>query len=92
MISNNNCCQNMAYYIQNEVVSYNEVFDEYGIIVHEDDVSTIIIEYCPWCGKKLPISQRNTWFDELEKKGFFSPLFDENIPIEYRSKKWREKH
>ena len=84
------CCNNMGYYIQENIINYNEVFDEFGITVNEDDFSVIIIDYCPWCGKKLPSSKREKWFEELEAKGFISPLFDDKIPIEYKSKKWRE--
>lgn len=85
------CCNNMLYYAQHNIIAYNEVFDEFGILLNEDDTSIILLEYCPWCGQKLPSSQREKWFEELEALGFVSPLFDDNIPVEYKSKKWREK-
>ena len=78
--------------IQNNIIWYSDIFDEYGIVVNEDNSSMITINYCPWCGKKLPTSQREKWFEELELKGFIAPLFDDNIPTEYKSKEWREKH
>ena len=80
------CCENMEYYL-----NLIEVFDEYGIPCHEDGGnSSVLIKYCPWCGKRLPESKRDEWFDRLEKLGFDDPLFDENIPIEYKTSKWRE--
>ena len=85
----NMCCDNMKCNIQHDIISYSEVFDEFGIVVNGDAFSVIILDYCPWCGKKLPVSQREKWFEELEAKGFISPLFDDNIPIDYKSKKWR---
>ena len=54
------CCQSMEYYLSNEdnIVDYWNKYDEYGIPVHDGGTSMIVIEYCPWCGKKLPPSKR----------------------------------
>jgi rubrerythrin len=27
--------------------------DQYGIIIHDGGACFIVIQYCPWCGKKL---------------------------------------
>ena len=70
---------------------YSDVFDEYGIFLPEDSSSYLVIKFCPWCGKPLPPSKREEWFEALEKIGFENPLLDENIPIEYKSSKWRRK-
>ncbi|MEM7780234.1 MAG: hypothetical protein AAF697_07595 [Pseudomonadota bacterium] len=43
--------------------------------------------YCPWCGEKLPPSQRDRWFDELEAMGI-DPNVDP-IPSAYQSGEWR---
>ena len=40
------------------LISYRARFDEYIIIIHDGGSSGILIGYCPWCGKKLPISKR----------------------------------
>ena len=86
------CCEDMKINIEeNMLISYNEVFDEYGINVPEDGCSYILVEYCPWCGRKLPVSKREQWFEELEKLGFEDPLFDETIPAIYKSGEWRKK-
>ena len=83
------CCEDMKQNIvNNSVIHYNEVFDEYGICLQEDDVSYIIINHCPWCGKVLPTSKRSEWFEQLEKLGFENPLFQDDIPIAYQSSAW----
>ena len=43
--------------------------------------------YCPWCGERLPTSQRDRWFDELEAAGI-DPNRDP-IPEAYQSGEWR---
>jgi hypothetical protein len=67
------------------LVVYNEVFDEYGLIVHDGGPSYVLIDFCPWCGMRLPESQRDRWFDETEAKGFT----DENMPPDYKTGAWR---
>jgi len=67
---------------------YSDVFDEYGLRVFDGGVSYIVIAYCPWCGKKLPDSHRNRWFDALETLGFDEP-FSQEIPAPYHSSTWR---
>ena len=66
-------------------------FNEYGIPIHDGEngkiTSYIKIQYCPWCGKKLPDSLREKWFDELEKLGYDDPLNDD-IPEKFKSDKW----
>ena len=66
------------------------MFDEYGINCVEDESSYILIEYCPWCGRKLPSSKREKWFDELEKLGIEDPLCEEMIPQKYKNSCWRK--
>jgi hypothetical protein len=40
------CADNLIY--------HSEQSDKYGIIVHDGGSSFILINYCPWCGTKLP--------------------------------------
>lgn len=70
-----------------KLVCYSPKFDEYGLVVHDGGSSSVRIEYCPWCGTKLPESKRDRWFDELERMGFNDPT-DGNIPERYRSDEW----
>ena len=64
---------------------YNPVFDEYGIPVHDGGASYVLISHCPWCGGRLPESQRDRWFDETAAFG------DGELPEEYLSDAWRDK-
>ena len=70
-----------------DIIYYAPKFDEYGIVIHDSGESYIKIEYCPWCGKKLPESKRHLWFNELEKLGIDNPL-ETDIPDDFNSDKW----
>lgn len=72
--------------VQN-LIWYEEKFDEYGLIVFDGGQSYVIIDYCPWYGKKLPESKRNIWFEMLENEGCDQPL-EQNIPEIYKTAKW----
>jgi hypothetical protein len=68
------------------LVSYSKKLREYGIIVHNGGTASARIAYCPWCGKKLPGSLRDRWFDALDALGI-DPWKDE-IPRAYQSDAW----
>ncbi len=64
------CCEKMAENINYRCSQHLDVFDcpdnlvyfsqklnEYGIIIHDGGSSFIKIDYCCWCGKKLPESE-----------------------------------
>lgn len=87
----NHCCTDMEYYLalEDEIILYIEKFDEYGIPVHDGGSSYIEIRACPWCGKRLPQSKRDQWFNELEALGF-DPLLGQDIPAEYHTSRWWE--
>ena len=71
------------------LVSYISKFDEYGLIIHDGGTASCLINFCPWCGTKLPESKRYEWFDTLESLGFDDPAEDD-ISREYRSNEWYE--
>ena len=72
-----------------KTIFYSKRFDEYMIPVSEDGLSGICIAYCPWCGKKLPESKRERWFEELEAMGIeFSLLDTEQVPPDYLDDSW----
>lgn len=52
-----------------------------------------IINYCPWCGKKLPTDLGDIWFDTLRTEyGLENPCDDKSkIPEEFKSDKWWKK-
>ena len=88
------CCDNMKFFVNYQdfdcIIKYNKKFDEYAIAVNDGGTSVILIQYCPWCGKKLPTSKREKWFEELEKIGIDNP-FEDQIPIEFKSDIWWKK-
>lgn len=94
------CCEKMRYFLKtsskkmdfdsDDILYYSLKFDEYGIVIHDGGESYITIEYCPWCGQRLPNSKRDLWFDELEKIGIENPI-EEEIPEEFSSDKWWKK-
>ncbi|MDT0449446.1 DUF6980 family protein [Streptomyces hesseae] len=95
----NHCCQAMnshvnvlcgehsdVYACPDTLIGFSAKFQEYGLIVHDGGTSSIIIEFCPWCGRCLPESQRERWFDELERRGI-DPWEDE-VPAEFQDARW----
>ncbi|MYS21835.1 hypothetical protein GA0115240_1352102 [Streptomyces sp. DvalAA-14] len=51
------------------LIAFSADFQEYGLIIHDGGTSSITIDFCPWCGRRLPDSQRDRWFEELERAG-----------------------
>ncbi|WP_373290132.1 DUF6980 family protein [Novosphingobium indicum] len=41
------------------LISYDPAFLRYGIMIHDGGSSMIAIDYCPWCGCKLPEPEDN---------------------------------
>lgn len=77
---------------ENKIIYFSSRFREYGIPIKDRkrvSSSYIAIQFCPWCGKQLPYSKRDEWFDELEKMGYESPL-DQEIPEEFKNSLWYE--
>jgi len=69
------------------LIVYNETFDEFGLVVHDGGASYVLIACGPWCGVRLPESQRDRWFEETEAKGYT----DETLPPEYLTGAWRRR-
>ena len=99
------CCQTMADQLDqrcemhsdpfdcpDQLIMYAPELDEYGLIVHDGGHSYVCIEFCPWCGTKLPESKRDQRFAELRALGFDEPPIQE-IPDAYKSDAWyRSRH
>lgn len=64
------------------LVRFNARFQEYGVIIHDGGTSSVGIDFCPWCGQRLPVSQRDRWVEELEGRGI-DPSEGE-IPAEFQ--------
>jgi len=84
-----NCSEHDKFSCPDTPIYYDEVFDEYGLIVFDGGESYILMEFCPWCGKKLPEPQRDRWFVELEALGYDEPM-EQKIPDSFKSSKWRK--
>ncbi|WP_066884248.1 DUF6980 family protein [Carbonactinospora thermoautotrophica] len=65
------CCDRMRYAVEADdlPVSYNPKLREYGIDRTGDSGIVSQIEYCPWCGKKLPKDLRDEWFERVRQLG-----------------------
>ena len=72
------------------LIIYSPRFDEYGIIIHDGGNSYSAIHYCPWCGKKLPESKRDDWFETLKAQGYDNPS-KQKIPSEFLTDQWYRK-
>ena len=74
------------YDCPDNLVSYIPKFDEYGINIHDGGSAFSLIQYCPWCGQRLPDSKRDAWFAEIRSWGF-EPDSDD-LPERFRSDAW----
>lgn len=65
---------------------YNEILNEYGLIIHDGTASYVLIDRCPWCGTHLPQSLRNEWFDAVDALDL-----DDGMPppARYLTSAWR---
>ena len=83
----NHCCQDMTVHLADGkvAISFLPKFREYCIrLKRAPAIATI--QYCPWCGKRLPDSLRGVWFKKIEAMGF--ELGDPRIPSTYMSEEW----
>ena len=88
MMKHNIFCE-LSEDVGDKTIFYSKRFDEYMIPLSEDRISGICIAYCPWCGKKLPASKRERWFEELDEMGIEFSLFDtEQVPPDYLDDTW----
>ena len=72
-----------------KTIFYSKRFNEYMISLSDDNASGICLIYCPWCGRKLPESKRERWFEKLEQMGVEFSLFDtDRVPLPYLSDVW----
>jgi hypothetical protein len=92
------CCEQMREQVElvceqhpdadqcaDKLVTFWPQFQEYGLLVHDGGSSAVTIRFCPWCGTRLPESQRGRWFDELERRGLDDPR---DAPLDMRSAAW----
>ena len=82
------CCDAMSIHLggADSPLVYVPKFREYGVRVLDEGTSYVLLEFCPWCGKRLPSSMRDAWFDSIEAMGLEPE--SQNIPEEYRNDSW----
>ncbi|SCA91938.1 hypothetical protein LP2241_30127 [Pseudolactococcus piscium] len=73
-----------------KMVEYDKKFDECGFPVRDGGGSKVTINYCPWCGKKLPESKLDDYMAILETLDIYG-IGDEKIPDELKRDDWWEK-
>jgi hypothetical protein len=82
------CCEQMQGAIDDGEtgISYTPKFDEFGLAVRDGGSSYITLNFCPWCGHKLPTSRRDEWFRRLEAMNI--AFTKDDIPTEFKSDAW----
>lgn len=81
------CCQDMRDALAQDVaIIYIQKFREYGIRILDGGSSYKVINYCPWCGIRLPSSLRDLWFDTIERLGLEPESAD--LPVQYQTDAW----
>ena|SRR5438445_9831601 len=93
------CCQLMSDSINDQriQIGYDPVTRDYFIpLLYKERITALqCLYYCPWCGKKLPDSLNNTWFEILEKEyNLDDPDSKEQkslIPEEFKTDEWWKK-
>lgn len=82
------CCKEMENFLQvtSLPIKYNPKFREYSLEVSDGGSSKQQIQYCPWCGNKLPSSLRDAWFDILDDLGLEPD--SSNLSEELRTDSW----
>ena len=93
------CCEDMDRQVNWECDQHSNPFDcpdalvcfvarfqEYGLVIYDGGGSFMQIAFCPWCGRRLPDSQRDRWFDELERRGIDPG--DDDTPPEFLDERW----
>ena len=70
-------------------ITYGARFREYGLAYRDGGTSCQLLQYCPWCGSKLPSSLRDRWFERLEELGLEPD--DPGVPHEMKTDAWWRK-
>jgi hypothetical protein len=80
----------MRYYLKDgngaTGVEFVPKFREYGLTVPGQTTSMTLIEFCPWCGTKLPSSLRMPWFERIDELGIDEAK--DPIPEELQTEAW----
>jgi len=93
------CCQLMSDFLNDQriQIGYNPTTRDYFIPLLYKGKTTALqcLHFCPWCGKKLPGSLNDTWFEILEKEyNLDDPCYKKQeplIPEEFKTDEWWKK-
>ena len=85
------CCEVMSAHVADEdvPVTYSPRFREYGLKILDGGSAKQLIDFCPWCGRRLPESLRDEWFEQLEHLGLEPE--DPEVPDDMKSDAWWRK-
>lgn len=81
------CCDEMNFFLDEKKVKINYNSSHRKYYIYASNSAIQLINYCPWCGSKLPSALSEKWYNELEAKGFEDP-FEDEIPNEYKTDAW----
>lgn len=83
------CCKDMQVNIDSDTgIVYIPKFREYGIAIDNGGSSIQMINFCPWCGHKLPKSLRDQWFDIVDNELGLEIFDDDVVPEEMKTSAW----
>lgn len=92
------CCDKMYYYIdpslkeEHNLISYDSESRDYNFILHGRNLGAYQeINYCPWCGKKLPQSLGEEWCEVIKEEFGLDYVFAqewETLPEKYKTDRW----
>lgn len=87
-VTNEFCCAEMQTHLTYGEVAivYLPKFREFGILYFDGGTSKQCIYYCPWCGKKLPESVADEWFETIWNLGLEPDSPD--VPKEFLTDEW----
>jgi hypothetical protein len=75
--------------VEDVFIVYIPKFREYGIRILDGGTSFKIMEFCPWCGIRLPASLRDMWFAQLDHLGLEPE--SKSLPLHFRTDAWWNK-
>jgi hypothetical protein len=80
-------CEQMRTLLEDAetALAYDPRYREYSI-AYTDSASVQLIDYCPFCGVRLPDSLRDEYFARLDELGI--EPFSDDVPPEMRDDRW----
>jgi len=91
----NHCCDHMVYALEDyqKLLNYDAKYREYGLKI-PGHTGCLIMDYCPFCGVKLPSSLRKQWGYTLRNDYLLEDPIEKDkskIPQEFLTDQWWKK-